>query len=642
MFMMKTMAVDQLKLSVKFIFVLGFTCLIFIGGLLVALQWPIGANSAVWLVSLNKVYSEMLLVMAVTLLLYSPWWPLRALSGLLFVVYSLTMYTQIASLQFSSDYLPPIALENAKHADFLLDSSKVGWFLIVLLAVFSCGSSIAKQIKPIPTASHRVVVVFSLIIAAVLIKNDAHWLPKSIIDQRFSFYNSGRASIEHKAPGSAMIETLELHYQTAVRDRWLEQVSKELSKESAIFAYDHGIKLNEIDAEYPLSKKLVFDSPPSFIEREHWGKKNMIVFFVEGMSSRIIQPYTQHFPGISPNLEDFGEHATVIDDYYNHSYATYRGLSGQFCSIYANGRLLPDVNYYCLPHALSDNGYDTHFFVSQSLAKTDLDDVAIRAGFDKVHGAAELAELIPDDKETDFSWPDFTLHDTSFIESFKRWLKQRESIQIEQPFFISLYNFQTHTGVRLNSDVKYIDPTGKSQSYVLDTFHNFDIAFGNFWDYFKESAYYENTIIVVTTDHSTFSSKDFSKLVWDTPDYTQVFADRIPLMIYHPDGNRKSLDARNASSVNLAPSLLHTLSIDAEGVPFVGNSIFDESNIYPSPMIFSTGVSYFKTTEGHWIRQVREQKTDIPPSAVQAKPFHDLILYTQGLERDNRLTPARP
>ncbi len=636
------MTFKQLALSGKFVLALGATCLVLVAGLLISLQWPVGGNGLIWLISLNKVFSEMLLVIACSLLLFSVWWPIRILSGVLFTVYALTLFTQITSLQFSSEYLAPIALENAQHVDFIFDSTKLGWLVIVFMAVFVTALNIRRTVRPIPSVGSRSTVAIALVVLAVLVKNDERWISDHAAAKRFDFYNSGRASIRHQAPGSAMVDTLKLVYETKLRERWIEQASVELPEKSALFAYEFGIQLNESDTDYPLLKSLEFERPPTFLKEENWQAKNVIVFFVEGMSSRIIQPYTQYFPDISPNFENFSEHAIVVDDYYSHSYATYRGLSGQFCSIYANGRLSADTNYYCLPHVLSDNGFDTHFFVSQSLAKTDLDEVATRAGFANVHGSKELAKYIPDDAEMSFDLEDYILYDTSFVESFKRWMTENEA-RVENsssdPFFAALYNFQTHTGVRLNSDVKYLDPTGKSSSYVLDTFHNFDMAFGNFWEYFKGSPYYKNTIVVVTTDHATFGSNDFARLVRDTPGYVQLFADKIPLMIYHPNAHASRFSARGASSVNLAPSLLHTLNVNVPEVPFFGSSIFDESNVYPKPLVASSGISYSNVGGRHWVRQVRERKTDIPPSAKQAKPFHDLILFTQGLERDNRLTP---
>ncbi len=633
----------NLALSVKYLSLLGLVFLTLVAGLMVALQWPVGSHGLTWLVSLNKVFAEMLLVLALALLLFAVWWPSRFLSWLLVVAYCLVLTTQIASLQFSSAYLPSIALENAQHADFLLDTNKVGWFLIVFLALLNGALQISKRVRPTPRLGARVLLATMLIIVSALIKNDSHWLPQKLVDQRFDFYNSGRAGIEHKAPGSAMIDTLKQYYQSQARLGLIDQASVELPREAVKFAFEYGIKLNEHSEDYPLLKTVQFTSPPQFIDQKNWQQKNVIVFFVEGLSSRVIQPYSQQFPGISPNFEEFAKQALVVDDYFNHSFATYRALSGQLCSIYANNVLSADTNYFCLPHVLSENGYDTHFFVSQSLAETNLDEMAQRAGFDEVLGSKELIPYIPNTPELDYGLDEIILFDKNFVESFKRWLQQRDSqkgdSELSRPFFATLYNFQTHTGVRLNSNIKYVDPTKKSSSYVLDTFFNFDQAFGNFWNYFKTSPYYDNTIVIVTSDHATFGSKDFAALVSDMPGYSRIFADKIPLMIYHPDSPSGRFSARNASSINFAPTLMHTLNVNATKASFVGNSIFEEGNTYPNPLVVSSGISYYKTDEGGWLRQRQDEPTAVPANSTQAKSFHDLVLFTQDLERQNRLAP---
>ena len=84
----------------------------------------------------------------------------------------------------------------------------------------------------------------------------------------------------------------------------------------------------------------------------------------EGISARVVQPYSDRFPGLTPNFAAFASEAMRIDNYYSHTFATYRGLQGQFCSLfplYAGGQIFEDTDYYCLADLLNDEGYETHF-----------------------------------------------------------------------------------------------------------------------------------------------------------------------------------------------------------------------------------------------------------------------------------------
>src|SRR3546814_1683968 len=43
-------------------------------------------------------------------------------------------------------------------------------------------------------------------------------------------------------------------------------------------------------------------------------------------------PYGSTYPGLTPNLQALAGDTMVVDNYYNHTAATYRGLQGQMTS----------------------------------------------------------------------------------------------------------------------------------------------------------------------------------------------------------------------------------------------------------------------------------------------------------------------
>lgn len=623
----------ELLLGLRFVLCVLLLVVVLFCGFVLALEWP-----EFKLFYIHKMLAEVLVVIALALLLYARSLIVRAFSYLVLILYSLIFYVQIASLHFSGKYLPSIALENAQHVDFLFDPVKVAWFIIIFIAYATSSVMLSKYVKPIPRLRARFVVALLLVVASVLIKNDSRWLQESQQAERFTFYDSGQASIEYKAIGSALSDTLDEYYQAVLREKWIAQASVELPAEAAEFAFDFGYQLNEKSTDFPLLKDLKFTDQPDFIPAADKDPMNVIVFFVEGMSSRIIQPYSDNFPEISPNIERFAGKSLVVDNYYSHSYATYRGLGGQFCSIYANQRLIEGINYRCLPHVLNDKGYETSFFVSQSLSATDLDDVGSRAGFTNIFGSKELSGYIPNDPDRDRD----IIYDRSFIDAFKNWLVKKEANESTgSPFFAALYNFQTHTGVHLKPGFQYTDPTNKSSSYVLDTFHNFDYAFKTFLEYFEKSPYADNTIVIVTSDHGTYGSKDFIQLVGHNRDYAPVFVDKIPFIIYHPKMQAGRFDAKRATSLNFAPSLLNVMNFEAKSVPFTGRTIFNQSVEFPKPLVAGKNVTRVLIGGNHWFRQQLGIEKKIPVVAEQAKKHHELVLYLQSLERENRLTAPK-
>lgn len=600
---------------------------------LIVLDWPLFK-----IAYFHKIIAEMMLVLAFALLLYSKRFLIRLFSYLTVLIYFIVNYFQIVSLAFSGDFVPSVALENLQHTNFLVDPARVAWLLIIVLALAGCYLSAARYTSPTTSFKPRLLIVVLLLITGAFIKNDSRWLSNQDLKDRFEFYDSGRASIEYKAPGSAMIDSIQEFYQFTLRNNWILRASVELSKASAEFAYEFGFRLNELSTDYPLLRSLKFKEPPAFIPEKKWKPKNLIVFFVEGLSSRVIQPYSENFPAISPNIETLSKKSLVVENYYSHSFATYRALAGQFCSLYVSHRLSDKNEYRCLPHVLKEKGYQSQFFVSQSLAQTDLDDVATKAGFDEVFGFEALNKLVPNYEPIGRTGT--ILSDNSFIRGFNKWLIDNEGND-DKPFFAALYNFETHAGVHLTNGLEYRDQIGGAKSIVLDRFHNFDVVFKQFLDYFESSPYRDNTVVVVTSDHGTYPSKAYAKLILDKSDFSKLFVDKIPLIIYHPDGEPGRFDAANASSINLAPSLLHILNLEDKAVPFTGRTIFDQETKFPKPLAATYGITFTKSWQQNWLKQTRGLEVKMPVGENKDKPFHELVLYLQDLENQNRLTPAK-
>lgn len=131
----------------------------------------------------------------------------------------------------------------------------------------------------------------------------------------------------------------------------------------------------------------------------------------------------------------------------------------------------------------------------------------------------------------------------------------------------AIYTFGTH--VSLNSpDAQYGDGTDP----VLNKFYNFDQQFGLFLRRFQESAWLDNTVLILTTDHATYADNDFRHAF---PTYSRpcIEVDSIPLYIYHKDIQTERLDAHGRNTLDFAPTILDYLDISAPNF-FLGTSLF--------------------------------------------------------------------
>lgn len=311
---------------------------------------------------------------------------------------------------------------------------------------------------------------------------------------------------------------------------------------------------------------------------------NVVLIFVEGFSQSIVDDSR----GLMPNVEYWENNSLNFTGYYNHTFATYRGLSGQLFSGYSYEDR--DVNsLVSLPQIFSDIGYSTTFINSEPY-NIQFEEYLERLGFDSV-----IADT------GSYSGPWNSLSDREALDLlFETISNQSDS---NEPFFTAMYTYGTH--VTLDSpDLTY----GDGNNAVLNKFYNFDYWFGEFMERFNESPLADNTILIFTADHATYEDLDFSQTF---PDYERLFseADEIPFFIYYNGIEPEEIDVAGRNSLSLAPTILDYLDISAPNY-FLGFSLFMSavnSNNYDT--IFSDGLnSNIISTEGGNIRSLYENE----------------------------------
>lgn len=282
---------------------------------------------------------------------------------------------------------------------------------------------------------------------------------------------------------------------------------------------------------------------------------NIILIFTEGLSQNIVDDERD----IMPHVADLQTRSINFSNYYNHTFATYRGLIGQLYSGYQLENL-DENKLIAIQDILGMNQYHTAFI------NTEPDNVDFAAyiqsfGFDEVLGSV-------DDKRSGMvsSYSDKEAYELLFDTACS--LNEDES-----PFFLSIYTFGTHASFDSVDEVY-----GDGSDRLLNKFHNLDTQLGNFLEKFEESSLYEDTIIIFTTDHATYQDSDFMS---SFPDYYRMssMVDEIPLCIYYKDVVPENRDVNGRNSLDLAPTILDLLDLDA-GQPnyFLGTSLFADGN----------------------------------------------------------------
>lgn len=310
---------------------------------------------------------------------------------------------------------------------------------------------------------------------------------------------------------------------------------------------------------------------------------NVILIFTEGLSQNIVTDERQ----IMPNVRRLEENSIFFDNYYNHTFATYRGISGQLYSGYQLDNL--DKNkLVSLQSVLKVYNYHTAFIDTEP-DNTSMTEYLNAFDFDEVIAPSDLPR-----EGAPGTFSDKQAYELLFEQA-------GELSQKEKPFFLSMYTYGTH--VTLNSTDKMF---GDGKDHLLNKFFNVDQQFGTFFKKFNESSLSENTVIVFTTDHAAFQNDEF---ISSFPDYKRDSAetDNVPFCIYYKGIQPEIIDAEGRNSLDMTPTLLDYLDCDVPNY-FLGSSLFGKHPDNKFDTIFNEETNFLSTLDGK-IRGLNSSET---------------------------------
>ena len=352
--------------------------------------------------------------------------------------------------------------------------------------------------------------------------------------------------------------------------------------------------INQHDNIYSTTTKLL---PDKFIER----KPNIVIVFLESFSSRLTGVYDDRFKDLTPGLSDMAATTgtTVFKKVYNASTPTITGLIAELCSLLPptgheeiqNEKHLQKTHLYCLPEALSENGYKSNLYITavdKDFASKDT--ILESMGVQESYGVNELAKRISG-APLAWGYSDHQMFPVLYDEMKIRRLENKE------PFLLMLSTVDTHPPFNMEKDeIKY----GDGSNALLNSFHTTDDAFAKFWSQFKNSEFATSTIVVAIADHAVFPTA-YDKKTFPDIAGKMTFYDQIFFMTYIPDSILPQVVTTSASSLDLAPTLMQILGMNGANT-FEGHSIFDDRAKYPDLL----GMHEF----GLWIYQQFSSTSD--------------------------------
>lgn len=307
-------------------------------------------------------------------------------------------------------------------------------------------------------------------------------------------------------------------------------------------------------------------------------KPNILIIELESVSSRLTDVYGKKFQDVTPNLKRFAEDpdSTVFRNYYNASTPTITGTLSQLCSFLPptghneiqGERKLQSHHLQCLPDVLKEEAEYKYAAYVTAVDKefAHKDGIFKSMGMDEIYGTAELKKHI---KGAPLSWG---YSDHQLFPAVWNFMKTAP-----QPFLMVYATVDTHPPFNLPKDaVNYEDGSRP----VLNMFHSTDDAFGKFWDEFKASAFYDNTIVIAVADHAIFPGALITDL-FPEEEKTLSFYDENFFVMYVPGSILPKEVEVYSSGIDVTPTILHMLGINIPNT-FEGHSIFDDRALYPN------------------------------------------------------------
>ena len=278
-------------------------------------------------------------------------------------------------------------------------------------------------------------------------------------------------------------------------------------------------------------------------KNERLGKTNVVIVILESFSKEYIGFYNRHmdgYRGYTPFLDSLLAHSVT----YTHSFASGRKSIDAMPSVLSSIPMLIEP-YIVTPYStnavsslaacLRDEGYATAFFHGAPNGSMGFQAYARSAGFEQYFGMDEYDGI----DAFDGTW-------AIWDEEFLQYYAQRMS-QMQEPFITAVFTASSHHPFRVPERYEGVFPQGDKPIHPCVGYT--DYALRKFFGYAQEQDWYENTLYVITADHTNQVS---------LPEYaTAKGLFEVPIAFYSPQWSQGEVHEQSAvSQTDIMPSVL--------------------------------------------------------------------------------------
>ncbi len=296
-------------------------------------------------------------------------------------------------------------------------------------------------------------------------------------------------------------------------------------------------------------------------------KKNVVIFILESFNREVLGSFNPlldngNYKGYTPFLDSLAQHSMIFPNAFANGRKSIDAMPSVLASIPA--LVLPYVvSEYSsnringLPYLLKKDGYHSAFFHGAPNGSMGFDSFANVAKFDEYKGMTEFNN----DADFDGMWG---IWDEPFFQFYAN-----EMNKMQEPFMTSLFSLSSHHPFKVPE--QYTDVFPKGTLPIHQCVGYTDNALRKFFETAKQMPWYENTLFVITADHSTVAHYDISR--------TSVNKFQIPLMLFSPgDSTLRGINNKLAQQIDIMPTVLNYIGFNKEPYIAFGKDLLHEDN----------------------------------------------------------------
>lgn len=287
------------------------------------------------------------------------------------------------------------------------------------------------------------------------------------------------------------------------------------------------------------------------------------------------------FEGYTPFLDSLAQHSLIFPNAFANGSKSIHGMSSVLAGIPSfkdafTSSPYPKQKIQSLVSVLKEKGYDTSFFHGAPNGSMGFLGFANILGFDHYYGKTEYNN----DEDFDGSWG---IWDEPFMQFMKQTLDKKQA-----PFFSTIFTVSSHEPYVIPE--KYLGkfPVGKIPMHQCVGYTDF--AFKKFFEAAKKEPWFNNTIFIITADHT-------NQIYYD--EYLKVVnRTAVPILIYKPDESLTGINRELAQQIDIYPTVLDLIGYDK---PFFswGRSLMGDEKV--PPFVINYNANQYHFMRGNYI-----------------------------------------